>query len=131
MTFTVTPLTSCTYVYIHVSHVYKLACTLHRTINLLPLFCSVLPHPTLCFILHILGKRVKLGEVDLIPFVPFVGVNRHHAIPLNRPINGIVTPGLERIQDVKTLAYLAAPVAYGLHSFALVFVDGFSFALDD
>jgi hypothetical protein len=37
MTFTVTPLTSCTYVYIHVSHVYKLACTLHRTINLLPL----------------------------------------------------------------------------------------------
>jgi hypothetical protein len=37
---------------------------------------------------------------------------------LNRPINGIVTPGLERIQDVKTLAYLAAPVAYGLHSFA-------------
>jgi hypothetical protein len=37
MTFTVAPLTSYTYVYIHVSHVYKLACTLHRTINLLPL----------------------------------------------------------------------------------------------
>jgi hypothetical protein len=50
---------------------------------------------------------------------------------LNRPINGIVTPGLERIQDVKTLAYLTAPVAYGLHSFAPVFVDGFGFALDD
>jgi hypothetical protein len=32
-------LTSYTYVYIHVSHVYKLACTLHRTINLLPLVC--------------------------------------------------------------------------------------------
>jgi hypothetical protein len=40
MTFTVAPLTSCTYVYIHVSYVYKLACTLHRTINLLPLVCS-------------------------------------------------------------------------------------------
>jgi WD40 repeat protein len=39
MTFTVAPLTSCTYAYIHVSHVYKLACTLHRTINLLPLVC--------------------------------------------------------------------------------------------
>jgi SAM-dependent methyltransferase len=37
VTFTVAPLTSYTYVYIHVSHVYKLACTLHRTINLLPL----------------------------------------------------------------------------------------------
>jgi hypothetical protein len=36
---TVAPLTSCTYVYIHVSYVYKLACTLHRTINLLPLVC--------------------------------------------------------------------------------------------
>jgi hypothetical protein len=48
MTFTVTPLTSYTYVYIHVFHVYKLACTLRRTINLLPLFhvCPVLPHPT-------------------------------------------------------------------------------------
>jgi hypothetical protein len=35
-------------VYIPVSHVYKLACTLYRTINLLPLFhvCPVLPHPT-------------------------------------------------------------------------------------
>jgi hypothetical protein len=31
--------TSYTYVYIPVSHVYKLACTLHRTINLLPLVC--------------------------------------------------------------------------------------------
>jgi hypothetical protein len=30
---------SYTYVYIYVPHVYKLACTLHRTINLLPLFC--------------------------------------------------------------------------------------------
>jgi hypothetical protein len=41
MTFTVTPLTSYTYVYIPVSHVYKLACTLHRTINLLPLvYCT-------------------------------------------------------------------------------------------
>jgi hypothetical protein len=37
VTFTVALLTSYTYVYIHVSHVYKLACTLHRTINLLPL----------------------------------------------------------------------------------------------
>jgi hypothetical protein len=48
MTFTVAPLTSYTYVYIHVSHVYKLACTLYRTINLLPLFhvCPVLQHPT-------------------------------------------------------------------------------------
>jgi hypothetical protein len=47
-TFTVALLTSYTYVYIHVSHVYKLACTLHRIINLLPLFhvCPVLPHPT-------------------------------------------------------------------------------------
>jgi hypothetical protein len=38
-------------VYIPVSHVYKLACTLHRTINLLPLFhvCPVLPHPTSLF----------------------------------------------------------------------------------
>jgi hypothetical protein len=39
MTFTVAPLTSYTYVYIHVSHVHKLACTLHRTIKLLPLVC--------------------------------------------------------------------------------------------
>jgi hypothetical protein len=39
MTFTVAPLTSYTYVYIHVSYVYKLACTLHRTINPLPLVC--------------------------------------------------------------------------------------------
>jgi predicted P-loop ATPase/GTPase len=29
-------------VYIPVSHVYKLACTLHRTINLLPLVCCTL-----------------------------------------------------------------------------------------
>jgi hypothetical protein len=48
MTFTVTPLISYTYVYIHVSHVYKLACTLYRTTNLLPLFhvCPVLTHLT-------------------------------------------------------------------------------------
>jgi hypothetical protein len=39
MTFTVAPLTSCTYVYIHVSHVYKLACILYRITNLLPLVC--------------------------------------------------------------------------------------------
>jgi hypothetical protein len=39
MTFAVTPLMSYTYVYIPVSHVYKLACTLHRIINLLPLVC--------------------------------------------------------------------------------------------
>jgi hypothetical protein len=39
MMFTVTPLTSYTYVYICISHVYKLAGTLYRTINLLPLFC--------------------------------------------------------------------------------------------
>jgi hypothetical protein len=39
MTFTVTPLMLYTYVYIPVSHVYKLACTLHRIINLLPLVC--------------------------------------------------------------------------------------------
>jgi hypothetical protein len=49
MTFTVALLTSYTYVYIHVSHVYKLACTFHRTLNLLPLVhvCPVLRHPTL------------------------------------------------------------------------------------
>jgi hypothetical protein len=39
MTFTITLLTSYTYVYIHVSHVYKLTCTLRRTIKLLPLVC--------------------------------------------------------------------------------------------
>jgi hypothetical protein len=54
MTFTVAPLTSYTYVYIHVSHVYKLACTLYRTINLLPLFhvCPVLRHPTIVMAFH-------------------------------------------------------------------------------
>jgi hypothetical protein len=61
MTFTVTPLTSCTYVYIHVSHVYKLACTLHRTINLLPLFhvCPVLPHST-----HIINENVMVLALE-------------------------------------------------------------------
>jgi hypothetical protein len=61
MTFTVTPLISYTYVYIHVSHVYKLACTLYRTINLLSLSAlsshirQTVSHVTHCHLLTHLG----------------------------------------------------------------------------
>lgn len=47
------------------------------------------------FFLRVLRERKKLRKVDLISFVPFVGVNRYHAIPLNVPIRVIVAPGLE------------------------------------
>jgi hypothetical protein len=61
MTFTDTISTSYTYVYICTSHVYKLACLHCRTIKLLPLFCTVLPHP---MIIDGHGSHVTLDFIE-------------------------------------------------------------------
>lgn len=82
--------------------------------------------------LFVLGERVKLGEPGLIPFVPFVGVNRHQAVPGHCPcfvIGSLWFPAFEVFQDVNTRANLAAPVAFGLHGFVVVFINSFGFQL--
>ncbi|KAJ6092688.1 hypothetical protein N7486_007977 [Penicillium sp. IBT 16267x] len=79
-------------------------------------------------LLFVFGELERLWDPGLVPAVPYVGVDRHHAVP-GDAAGVVIGKVLEPRRDVGARAKLAAHGALGLHGFAAVFVDGVGFGL--